>query len=103
MIVISASGRDCIEYHGSYYETHQLCDAKIHLWVIGIDARPYEVYSSDNVSECIALNKAMVSAYGAGSRIFSVATRLKKIREKSADRITNNAVGDNAPAPTVHS
>lgn len=87
MIVVSMSGTCSIEYHGSYYETHQITDGKVHLWVWGIDGQQYDVYASEDVPECKKLHKAMIAAHSAGKPIFSVATRVNKIREESREKV----------------
>ncbi|MCR5033842.1 MAG: hypothetical protein K6B42_00285 [Clostridia bacterium] len=102
MIVKSKSGRECIEYHGSHVETETSCDGRAHVWVHDTGGH-YEVYASDNAAECLQLNDAMLSAYGAGRRVFSVATRLEKMaREKPALDEPIIAEGGKTETPTMH-
>ena len=82
MIVVSKSGTLSVEYHGSFYETHQLTDGRVHLWVWGIDGQAYDVYASEDVTECRMLHKAMITAASASKPVFSVSTRLAKIAKE---------------------
>ena len=102
MIVKSKSGRECIEYHGSHVETDISCDGRAHVWVHDTGGH-CEVYASDNASECLRLNDAMLSAYGAGSRVFSVETRLKIMaQEKPAIDEPIIAESGSTETPTMH-
>lgn len=102
MIVKSKSGRECVEYHGSLIETERKHDAMIHLWITDRGGQEHDMFASTDVVECARLNDALLTAYGAGTRVFSVATWVEKTaREKPAD-VTINATGENVKAPAVH-